>query len=62
MSPWGRGEALGPVTTHVRNLQYLQHAQAHGHLFCMNPHARYADYYERALYNQILASQNPADG
>jgi len=33
-----------------------------GHLFCMNPHARYADYYERALYNQILASQNPADG
>ncbi len=33
-----------------------------GHLFCLNPQSRYADYYERALYNQILASQNPADG
>ncbi|HEX9006688.1 MAG TPA: beta-L-arabinofuranosidase domain-containing protein, partial [Bacteroidota bacterium] len=33
-----------------------------GHLFCLEPHSRYLDYYERALYNQILASQNPADG
>ncbi len=32
------------------------------HLFCWDPKAEYADYYERALFNHILASQNPADG
>lgn len=32
------------------------------HLFEWRPSAEYADYYERALYNHILASQNPDDG
>lgn len=32
------------------------------HLFCWEPRAEYADYYERALYNHILASQDPASG
>jgi hypothetical protein len=32
------------------------------HLFCWEPQARYADYYERALCNHILASQNPESG
>lgn len=32
------------------------------HLFCLNPSREFADYYERALYNHILASQNPTDG
>ncbi|HET8783815.1 MAG TPA: glycoside hydrolase family 127 protein, partial [Pyrinomonadaceae bacterium] len=32
------------------------------HLFEWHPSAEYADYYERALYNHILASQNPDDG
>jgi uncharacterized protein len=32
------------------------------HLFCWDPKVEYADYYERALYNHILASQNPEDG
>jgi DUF1680 family protein len=32
------------------------------HLFCLKPDISKADYYERALYNQILASQNPEDG
>ncbi|MFV0467370.1 MAG: beta-L-arabinofuranosidase domain-containing protein, partial [Dysgonomonas sp.] len=32
------------------------------HLFELNPSVEKADYYERALYNQILASQNPHDG
>jgi DUF1680 family protein len=32
------------------------------HLFSWSASADYADYYERALYNHILASQNPADG
>ena len=27
------------------------------HLFCWNPQVAYADYYERALYNHILASR-----
>jgi DUF1680 family protein len=31
-------------------------------LFCRKPLAAHADYYERALWNHILASQNPNDG
>ena len=29
------------------------------HLFTWQPDSKLADYYERALYNHILASQNP---
>src|SRR3974377_1456386 len=32
------------------------------HLFEWDPQPEYADYYERALYNHILASQNPLTG
>lgn len=32
------------------------------HLFAEQPFATYMDYYEKALYNHILASQNHADG
>ena len=32
------------------------------HLFQWRASVEYADYYERALYNHILASQNPDDG
>ncbi len=32
------------------------------HLFEWDPRAEYADYYERALYNHILASQHPETG
>ncbi len=32
-----------------------------GHLFTWQPDSRLADFYERALYNDILASQNPSD-
>jgi uncharacterized protein len=31
-------------------------------LFALDPSAAYADYYERALYNSILASQDPDSG
>lgn len=31
-------------------------------LFSLDPEIRYADYHERALFNQILASQDTADG
>ena len=32
------------------------------HLFSQDPKVKYADYYERALYNHILSSQNPDNG
>ncbi|MCF7972479.1 MAG: glycoside hydrolase family 127 protein [Phycisphaerae bacterium] len=32
------------------------------HLFTWSPEARYGDYYERALINSILSTQNPRDG
>lgn len=32
------------------------------HLFCWQPSSELTDFYERALYNHILASQNPEDG
>ncbi|WP_316766640.1 beta-L-arabinofuranosidase domain-containing protein [Pedobacter frigiditerrae] len=32
------------------------------HLFALNPEASYMDYYEKALYNHILASQNHNNG
>ena len=32
------------------------------HLFSWQPNSSYGDYYERALYNHILASQNPETG
>lgn len=32
------------------------------HLFAWEPNSKYIDYSERALYNHILASQNPDDG
>ena len=31
-------------------------------LFSVDPNIRYADYHERALFNHILASQDPTDG
>jgi len=31
-------------------------------LFRMNPSAKYADYYERTIYNHILSTQNPETG
>jgi DUF1680 family protein len=32
------------------------------HLFCIHPNREIADFYERALYNHILSSQNATDG
>lgn len=32
------------------------------HLFALDPEARYMDYYERCLYNDVLASQEPEHG
>jgi len=53
-------EALGPNTTETCNTYNV--LKLTRHLFCWRPSAEYADYYERALYNHILASQNPETG
>ncbi len=52
--------AFGPSTTETCNTYNM--LKLTRHLFCWDPQVEYADYYERALYNHILASQNPADG
>ncbi len=53
-------KALGPSTAETCNTYNM--LKLTRHLFCLDPQARYADYYERALYNHILASQNPETG
>jgi len=53
-------QALGPNTCETCNTYNL--LKLTRHLFCWEPRAEYADYYERALYNQILGSQNPETG
>lgn len=44
----------GPETCNTYNMLRLTRL-----LFAMEPNARYADFYERALFNHILASINP---
>jgi DUF1680 family protein len=53
-------QALGPNTTETCNTYNM--LKLTRHLFEWEPRAEYADYYERALYNHILASQNPETG
>ena len=53
-------QALGWKTCETCNTYNL--LKLTRHLFCWEPRAEYADYYERALYNQILASQHPTTG
>ena len=53
-------EALGPATTETCNTYNM--LKLTRCLFCWDPRAEYADYYERALYNHILASQHPETG
>ncbi len=47
----------GPETCNTYNMLRLTEA-----LFRREPAARYADYYERALFNHILSSQHPERG
>ncbi|MCU0872471.1 MAG: glycoside hydrolase family 127 protein [Pirellulaceae bacterium] len=53
-------QALGPSTTETCNTYNM--LKLTRHLFCWEPQAEYADFYERALYNHILASQHPETG
>lgn len=53
-------ERLSSNTTETCNTYNM--LKLTNHLFCWEADARYADYYERGLYNHILASQNQDDG
>jgi DUF1680 family protein len=53
-------QAFGPSTTETCNTYNM--LKLTRHLFCLDPQAEYADYYERALYNHILCSQDPKTG
>jgi hypothetical protein len=53
----GRLDAKTAETCNTYNMLRLTR-----HLFTLEPRARYADFYERALYNHILASQDPETG
>jgi DUF1680 family protein len=60
-SPKARlSRALGPNTTETCNTYNM--LKLTEHLFCWDPQVEYADYYERAVINHILASQNPETG
>lgn len=50
-------EREGPETCNTNNMLKLTEG-----LFRMNPEARYADFYERAMFNHILSSQHPEHG
>jgi DUF1680 family protein len=51
---------LGASSTETCNMYNM--LKLTRHLFQWNPSAREMDFYERGLYNQILASQDPASG
>ena len=51
---------LGPSTTETCNTYNM--LKLTRHLFSLEPSAQTMDFYERGLYNQILASQDPATG
>jgi DUF1680 family protein len=59
--PPGKLDArLGPQTTETCNTYNM--LKLTRHLFERQPDAAFGDYYERAVWNHILASQNPENG
>ena len=50
-------ERQGPESCNTYNMLRLTDG-----LFRMDPQAKYADYYERAMYNHILSTQHPEHG
>jgi uncharacterized protein len=53
-------QRLGQETTETCNVYNM--LKLSGHLFEWDPSAGMADFYERALFNHILSSQNPENG
>ncbi len=58
--PGKLSEHMSPRTTETCNTYNM--LKLTKHLFEWDPKAEYADYYENALYNHILASQDPLTG
>lgn len=58
--PYKLSEQLGENTTETCNTYNM--LKLTRHLFTWNASSKYADYYERALYNHILSSQDPVSG
>jgi len=58
--PDQRAKRLGPATAESCNTYNM--LKLSRHLFGWQPNAEYFDYYERALYNHILGSQEPQRG
>ena len=58
--PESAGEHLSPATAESCNTYNM--LKLTEHLFMWEARVEYADYYERALYNHILASQEPEHG
>ncbi|MDQ2799969.1 MAG: glycoside hydrolase family 127 protein, partial [Armatimonadota bacterium] len=59
-APGALSHHLSPVTAETCNTYNM--LKLTRHLFQWTPTAQYADFYERALYNHILASQDPKRG
>lgn len=59
-APGKLNDRLGTSTSETCNTYNM--LKLTEHLFTWNPDERYVDYYEKALYNHILATQNPEDG
>jgi DUF1680 family protein len=70
MGGHGSGEYFGPpdklsdrlTPTTAETCNTYNMLKLTRHLFSWNPNAVYMDFYERALYNHILASQDPQTG
>lgn len=62
------GEHFGPANKETLGIETLETCNTYNmlklteHLFKWSKNAEYMDYYERALYNHILASQDPDSG
>ncbi len=58
--PWKLADMLGPYDH--ENCNTYNMLKLTEHLFCWEPRAEYADYYERAALNGILGTQHPEVG
>ncbi|PEQ95822.1 glycosyl hydrolase [Bacillus sp. AFS006103] len=62
------GEHFGPINKETLGITTAETCNTYNmlklteHLFAWNHKSEYMDYYERALYNHILASQDPESG
>ena len=60
LEPDKLSQNLSPTTAKTCNVYNM--LKLTRHLFAWQPKVAYADFYEKGLYNQILASQDPRQG